>query len=146
MRVEWIAITALVVVVLYLVLVLVWTRGRAGRQSRRRQRRADRGEKGARRVLRRAGYKIIHTQPPGTWPVIVDGQRRETDVRADYIVTRHRRTFVVDVKTGDKAPNPTYPPTRRQLLEYLIAYDADGVLLVDMEQGRVIEVDFPMIE
>jgi hypothetical protein len=143
---EWIAITALAVVVLALLLVLAWRFGRDGRASRRRQRRADRGEQRAQAVLKRAGYKIIDTQPRGTWPMVINGKRVDTDVRADYIVTRHRRTFVAEVKTGHKAPNPTYPPTRRQLLEYLIAYDADGVLLVDMEREAVIEVDFPQIE
>ena len=33
--------------------------------------------------------------------------------------------------------------TRRQLMEYAIAYDVDGVLLVDMESEKVRRVAFP---
>jgi hypothetical protein len=32
--------------------------------------------------------------------------------------------------------------TRRQLLEYRLAFDVDGVLLVDVETGEVSEVEF----
>ena len=36
--------------------------------------------------------------------------------------------------------------TRRQLLEYALAYDVDGVLLVDMTAGRLHQVEFPTLD
>ena len=35
------------------------------------------------------------------------------------------------------------PATRRQLLEYLLAHEADGALLVDMDAEVVVHVEFP---
>ena len=35
-----------------------------------------------------------------------------------------------------------HAPTRRQLLEYSIAFDVHGVLLVDVEADRVARVEF----
>lgn len=135
----------LVLLVALVVVTLLWRReaGRTARVGRRRQRRAMRAEHDAERLLKRAGYKLLDRQVEASWPVEVDGQVRRAAVRADLLVSRRRRRFVAEVKSGDQAPRPDHPQTRRQLLEYQLAYDVDGVLLVDMEEGRVIEVAFP---
>ena len=65
-------------------------------------------------------------------------------VRADLLVSRGARRFVAEVKTGARAPRIETAATRRQLLEYAVAYDVDGVLLVDMEEHTISEVEFPM--
>ncbi len=52
--------------------------------------------------------------------------------------------LVAEVKTGERAPSLTTAATRRQLLEYAVAYGADGVLLVDPEAGAIREVDFAL--
>ena len=62
--------------------------------------------------------------------------------RVDLLVVRHGKRFAVDVKTGDIAPDPRHPATRRQLLEYLLAFEVDGVLLVDMRARRIHEIAF----
>ena len=56
-----------------------------------------------------------------------------------YLATRGSRRFVAEVKTGALAPSLDHAPTRRQILEYCAAFDVDGALLVDAEQGRVRE-------
>jgi hypothetical protein len=43
------------------------------------------------------------------------------------------------------AVGPTLPATRRQLLEYLLAFEVHGVLLVDLDEGRVRPVEFPAV-
>ena len=63
--------------------------------------------------------------------------------RADRVVEQDGRIYVADVKTGDRARDPTTPATRRQLLEYWLSHEADGVLLVDMETETVHVVAFP---
>jgi hypothetical protein len=65
-------------------------------------------------------------------------------VRADLLVQRDGALFVAEVKTGSRAPDPSFPATRRQLLEYLMVFEPDGLLLVDMEREAVMEVEFPV--
>ncbi len=143
MEPTWTLVAALAAAIVILALLL-WIRGgREGRRSRARQRRAERGEVRAEKLLRRKGYKIEDRQVPVHWAMEVDGEEIEVEARADLLVRRRRRRYVAEVKTGGRAPDPTYPRTRRQLLEYALAYDVDGVLLVDVEEGEVYEVDFP---
>lgn len=66
----------------------------------------------------------------------------EIELRADLLVRQGARRFVADVKTGAEAPKITTAATRRQLLEYRVAYAVDGVLLVDMASRRVHLVEF----
>lgn len=124
-------------------LAWIWERGRAGRASRRRVARALRGEMDAENLLDAEGFDLLDRQVRRTWRVRVDGEEAEVEVRADLLVERDGRVWVAEVKTGGIAPDPLHPPTRRQLLEYLLAFEADGVLLVDVEEGRLVEVEFP---
>ena len=110
----------------------------------RRQRRARRGELDAEGVLRVWGYRLEDSQVFHRWTVHVDGEPVEVELFADHIVTRGGRRFVAEVKTGQAAPSIRTAATRRQLLEYRCAFDVDGVLLVDMEEGTIHEVDFPL--
>jgi hypothetical protein len=54
--------------------------------------------------------------------------------------------LVAEVKSGKIAASLACAATRRQLLEYRLAYDVDGVMLVDMAAGRVHEVRFPRLD
>ena len=107
-------------------------------------RRAQAGEAAAELLLEELGYTIVSRQESRSWPIIVDGEQFDASVRADLVVTRDDETWIAEVKTGDTAPNPLHPATRRQLLEYLFVFDPDGVLLVDVEMGDVMEVAFPV--
>lgn len=133
----------LALVVLLLAILVVRARSRIGRNNRRRGRIASRAEEEAERLLRRAGYAIVDRQVTGAWTLRVDGEDREVRMRADLLVKRRGARFVAEVKTGRTAPRPDLPETRRQLLEYLLAFDVDGVLLVDMETRAVHRVEFP---
>jgi hypothetical protein len=44
------------------------------------------------------------------------------------------------------APQPRHGATRRQLLEYRLAFDVDGILLVEPEHALIREVRFPTVE
>jgi hypothetical protein len=125
------------------VFLLRRARRRIGRNNRRRGRIAARAEGDAEKLLSRAGYKIVDRQVTGAWTLRVDGEDRDVTVRADLIVRRRRRRYIAEVKTGRSAPRPDLPETRRQLLEYLLAFDVAGVLLVDMEARTVHTVEFP---
>ncbi len=96
-------------------------------------------------MLRSAGYTIVARQARTWWSPLVDGVPHETELRADYLVESGGATFVAEVKTGDEAPRMSTAATRRQLLEYHVAFDVDGVLLVCPELGTIQRIEFPQL-
>ncbi|MCB9666784.1 MAG: hypothetical protein H6715_01530 [Myxococcales bacterium] len=111
-------------------------------KARRRSRVAIEGEQAAIALLEAYGYSIVATQCSKTWHIEVDGAQRAIALRADAIVERHGRQFVAEIKTGEMATQLETAATRRQLLEYLVAYQADGALLVNVPRKTVHEVVF----
>jgi len=97
----------------------------------------------AARLLEDAGYAILGTQVRTSYVLWVDRREMVIGLRADYVVRRKGRTFVAEVKSGHYAPSLETASTRRQLLEYLLAFDVDGVLLVDGEVGEIQQITFP---
>ena len=128
-----------------IVIGLALARWFRGATSRRRNRLAQRGERTAETILNDAGYDVIDRQARAWWSMAVDGVPVEIEVRADLLVRRRGRTFVAEVKTGNRAPDPRHPPTRRQLLEYSLVFGAREVLLVDVEAGEVRSIGFPAV-
>lgn len=120
------------------------TRGR--RRNKVRQRIAQDGEGGADALLRAHGYEVLDHQVIVEFPIEVDGEEHWVQNRCDRVVRRDGLFFVAEIKTGTRAPDPLHPATRRQLLEYLLTHEADGVLLVDMDAEELREVRFPMLE
>lgn len=125
--------------------LFAWWRGRrrVGRANLRRLRAAQRAETAAERLLERLGFAVVERQVTRRWTLSVDGEETEVWCRADLVLARRGRLYVADVKSGERSPDPFCPATRRQLLEYLLAFGADAALVVDMELGRVYEVSFP---
>ena len=117
---------------------------RDSRIAKRRAFRAGAGEHDAVALLRRAGFRIVARQARIWWTPLVDGEPHETELRADYLVEADGELFVAEVKTGDEAPQLSTAATRRQLLEYHVAFGADGVLLVCPELGAIHRVEFPL--
>ena len=138
----------LVLVLFVAIFALLWLRARSavGRANARRGARARRAEHDAEELLAREGYAVLERQVTREWPVDVDGERHVARVRADLLVSRDGYEYIAEVKTGADATRPTFPSTRRQVREYLLAFDVDGVLLVDMDRGVVRSVDFPRLD
>ena len=103
------------------------------------------GEERAAGWLEEHGYTIVGAQVLVDHPVRIDDRTVVIALRADYLVERGGARYVVEVKTGALAPRIETSATRRQILEYRIAFDVDGVVLVDAETGRVHEVSFPAL-
>jgi len=117
-------------------------------RARRRQRiakRAQIAEKGAVSLLSHAGYAVVDYQPRTTLRVLVDGRPKTIAVQADYLVSRGRKRYVAEVKSGKTVREIDHGPTRRQLLEYRLAYRVHGVLLVDTMRRRVRHVAFDFV-
>lgn len=118
---------------------------RGSRRARVRAARAGGGEHDAVQLLKRAGFRIVARQARIWWSPLVDGEPHETELRADYLVEHGGEVFVAEVKTGEQAPQLSTAATRRQLLEYHVAFGVDGVLLVCPERGAIHRVEFPGI-
>jgi hypothetical protein len=126
-------------------LVLASRRWLRRRRMSVRMQRALRGEERAAAWLEELGFAILGAQVEAIHEVRVDERAFGITLRADYLVERAGARYVVEVKTGALAPKIETSATRRQMLEYRIAFDVDGVLLVDAEAGRVHEVTFPSL-
>lgn len=136
-------ITLLSVVVVILLIQARWRGGAGHRRAVARARRAGAGEQDAEALLEAEGYRIIDRQVRCLWWITVDGDEEEVELRADLLVERDGERFIAEVKTGLHAPDPAFPSTRRQLLEYRLAFDPYEVLLVDVEAGTIYAVEFP---
>lgn len=110
---------------------------------RRRFQRGRVGEHQALALLQRHGYEILDEQLSQTTGLWINDRWQEVVVRADLLAERAGRRYVVEVKTGGKAPDPASTATRRQLFEYHHVYQADGLLLADMERGALLQIRFP---
>lgn len=117
---------------------------RGSYRARVRAARAGVGEDDAAVLLRDAGFTIVARQARVWWTPTVDGEPREMELRADYLVEGGGELLVAEVKTGEEAPKIETAATRRQLLEYSVAFAADGVLLVCPERGTIHRVEFPI--
>ncbi len=132
----------LLLVVAGVVLGLVLARFLRGVSSRARNRVAGEGEREAEAILARNGFRIVERQARAPWSMVVDGVEVPFEVRIDLLVSRRGKRYVAEVKTGERAPDPCHPPTRRQLLEYAMVFDAAEVLLVDVPAGEVRAIRF----
>ncbi len=98
-------------------------------------------EKSAAKYLRHRGYKILATQLQRTITVYVDGEPQKSTVRADFLVRKGWKKYIVEVKTG-KQGTVQQASTRRQLLEYKLVYEPDGIILLDMEHHNLQKIRF----
>ena len=138
------AIAVLAGALIALVIARLWRAWRGSWRARRRAARAGAGEDTAAVLLRRAGFRIVAEQARTVWMPLVDGEPHRTELRADYLVEARGELLVAEVKTGEAAPSLATAATRRQLLEYYVAFAADGVLLVCPERGAIHRIEFPL--
>lgn len=123
-------------------LFVSWSRDKWTRHQRRAvARRAQSGENRAEKLLAQRGYTILDAQVRRPVVMSVDGKRVESFIKADYLVRKDGRDFLVEVKTGKQA-NVRLPNVRRQLFEYQNIFQTDGILFIDMNKYDIIEVAF----
>jgi hypothetical protein len=141
-------ISDVLLVLVSILLALIFSRWlrswRGSWRARRRAERAGLGEDRAVDLLLAAGFDVIEKQARVTWAPIVDGVPQHCELRADYLVEYGSELLVAEVKTGEEAPELTTAATRRQLLEYHVAFGVDGVLLVSPERGTIQRVRVPI--
>jgi len=99
-------------------------------------------EKEAEKILRKNGYTIIDAQKSKPLLITIGNRIHRYLVRIDYLVRKRGKVFVVEVKSGEKIPYITNRETRRQMLEYYLAYQPCGILLLNMKNKNISEVKF----
>ncbi len=118
---------------------LVW-------RMQRRFRKGLKAESAACKLLENLGYSILSTQPVLFLSLVLDQEKKKYKVRPDILVKKNGALFFAEVKTGRVAGNPLNRDTRRQLLEYSLASNSCGLLLVNMETKIVHTISFPQKE
>ncbi|QNB45545.1 hypothetical protein BR63_03965 [Thermanaerosceptrum fracticalcis] len=107
-----------------------------------RLKKARKGELAAAKYLEERGYAIIGIQEKKSITTWVDGTPYTNTLKVDFLVKKNGKSYVAEVKTGKYAIKPTLAETRRQLLEYYLAYRTSGILLLDMEHKKLHEISF----
>jgi hypothetical protein len=136
------AILGALAVLLAVAMILALRRRLRSRRARRRARRAIAAESAAERLLVLHGYAIVERQVRITWSPLLDGVPVPTELRVDLIVEKDGELLAAEVKSGAEAPRLETAATRRQLLEYRVAFAVDGVLLIEPEARSIRRVDF----
>jgi len=108
---------------------------------RRRMKKGALAEKQAIRFLQKRGYRILDAQLQKTFTVEVNGEKQKMVVQADYLVRKKGKIYVVEVKSG-KQGDVALTHVRRQLLEYSMVYQPDGLILLDMAHHHLQEIRF----
>lgn len=103
---------------------------------------AIQAEKAALKLLRKHDFEILEVQPSIDYQIRVNDAPQTVRISADFIVRKLGYTFVAEVKNGEDNNDITHINTRRQLLEYYMAYGTDGILLVNMQQKQINQVQF----
>jgi hypothetical protein len=143
---DWRLLAAIAVLSLWIFyrLTSAWGAWRRSLRARRRGARAVQGERDAELLLEDAGFEILARQLRKLWTLECNGEPREFDLRADLLVSKDGQEYIAEVKTGERAPELANAATRRQLLEYALAYKSPTILLVDVEGEEIHEVVFPL--
>jgi len=116
-----------------------WLRAK---RLRKRFSKSRQAEKEAEKILRKNGYTVIDAQKSKPLLITIGDKIHRYLVRIDYLVRKGGKAFVVEVKSGEKIPYITNRETRRQMLEYYLAYQPCGILLLNMKNKSISEVKF----
>ncbi|MCP4130804.1 MAG: hypothetical protein GY754_07465 [bacterium] len=100
------------------------------------------GETKAKHFLEKNGFEIIGEEAEISPYFLVNGIKQFFKIRADFIVRKNNRKGIVEVKTGEKAVNPAWSPTRRQVFEYSHYYQADDIYLFNADTGTLQTIHF----
>ena len=98
-------------------------------------------ENKAEKWLKHNGFLIIDKQQSKPLIIKAGAITHRYLIRIDFLVKKNGRTYVVEVKSGSQN-KITNRETRRQLLEYFLAYQPYGIILFDMETKQFSEIKF----
>ena len=111
-------------------------------KHKRRLKKGGKAEKWAHRALMDDGFEIVGEQVRAPVRMAIDGEWLEREVRLDLLAARDGERFAVEVKSGQQAFDPGVAPIRRQMLEYVLVFGLDGILLADYNTQTFHTVEF----
>ncbi|UAM99113.1 hypothetical protein K8354_04620 [Polaribacter litorisediminis] len=114
-------------------------------KKRARKKRFERGlklETAAEDFLRKKGFNILSSQEIYFHNYLVNGHKKQNKLIVDYITEKSGKKYIIEVKSGKKAISLDDKNSRRQLLEYDLVIENDGVILLDMENENLQFVNF----
>lgn len=106
--------------------------------------RGRRGEDEAEAELRRRFLRVVR-HPRREQRLWIDGTAQPYELAPDFVVGTTRRPIVIEVKSG-KARDPRDPATRRQLLEYALAFGARRIGLYDARERVLQWIEFDLLK
>lgn len=131
-------------IVIGIVLMMFISRKYKRFKTQKMLQRAKSAEKKAVILLQKWGYTVLDVQLKEKVTITIDGKPHDSTVRADLLVRKGFKRYIVEVKTGGQT-SATLPNVRRQLLEYNLIYQPDGMFLLDMEKEVLKEIKFTSV-
>jgi len=125
--------------------LILFQKCRSFLNNRRAKKRAfisKHAEKNAEKWLKKNGFRILEKQKNRPLIIQAGNARYRYLIRTDFLVKKGSSKYIVEVKSGKKNNNIANRDTRRQLLEYFLAYPSYGIILFDMENKNFSEIKF----
>ena len=105
------------------------------------KRKGKKAEQKAIKLLKKNGYKIESFQTTAKGKFLQDNKTVSFLIRADLIVSKDKKKFIGEVKSG-KAASIEEINTRRQLLEYSKVFNNKNLILIDTEKNKIKKIQF----
>ena len=105
------------------------------------KKKGKKAEQKAIKLLKKNGYKIESFQTTAKGKLLQDDETLTFLIRADLIVSKDKKKFIAEVKSG-KAASIEEINTRRQLLEYSKVFNNKNLILIDTEKNKIKKIEF----
>ena len=105
------------------------------------KRKGKKAEQKAIKLLKKNGYKIESFQTTAKGKLLQNDETVRFFIRADLIVSKDKKKFIAEVKSG-KAASIEEINTRRQLLEYSKVFNNNNLILIDTEKNKIKKIEF----
>ncbi len=105
------------------------------------KRNGKKAEQKAIKLLKKNGYTIESFQTTAKGKLLQDDETVSFFIRADLIVSKDKKKFIAEVKSG-KAASIEEINTRRQLFEYSKVFNNKNLILIDTEKNKIKKIEF----
>ncbi len=142
---QFISNTVFIVIIISLLFFIAKFKLTEFKKNRARKKRFERGlklETEAEYFLKEKGFNIIGNQEINYHNYLVNGQNRRNKLIVDYVAEKAGKKYIVEVKSGKEAISLNNKNSRRQLIEYDLVIENDGLILLDMENKDLQFVQF----
>jgi len=100
----------------------------------------------AENLLVKHGFKILDRGRKGSLLTYVNGKSNLGFIQADFVVSKKKKTYVALIKSGEFSSEEASTALRRKLIESNYVFNPDGLLVIDINEGRLKRVEFALPE